>query len=339
MSDSPAVTASVIVPTHGGAHRLPALLETLAAQTGVARYEVVVVVDGVVDDTPALLDRWRQQLPLVVVTHPEAQGVAAALTSGFDVAAGTYLIRCDDDLAIPTDFIAGHLAAQGGSTSRVVLALTRDIFADTAYARAYGRRANERALAAYYAQTPELRWQHLAACFSIHREAWAASGGFDPSFPYGEDSEFGYRLWRLGYDFVIEPALEVGHRGPASSAAIRVPRSYVSGASRRRFLHVHPDAPQPVASASDARARVWSASVQAVAATVRGYQGYRALGSSIAWLVERLPSRIGGLMVALGVEAAARAGRRFGSIDLHAYRDQKSRELGQEVDQGGTGAG
>ena len=60
-SDDPAVTAnpldaSVIVPSHRGAHRLPALLDALARQDHPGPWEVLVVLDGVLDDSPEVLE-------------------------------------------------------------------------------------------------------------------------------------------------------------------------------------------------------------------------------------------------------------------------------------------
>lgn len=324
------VVASVIVPTHQGAHRLPALLEALAEQDVTGEWEVVVVVDGVLDDTPSILASWQGRLPLVIARHERAEGVAAALKTGFDQACGTYLIRCDDDLQIGPSFVANHVTAHAGRTDRVVLALTRDLFPDTRYAAAYGRAANERALRAYYTQAPAYRWQHLAACFSLHRDAWAASGGFDPDFAYGEDSEFGYRLWRLGFEFVIDPGLEVGHRGPATSVSTRAPRAFVSGASRRLFADRHPEAVRPPAVASGAKVRVWRTMVNLVATTVRTPAGYRRLGSLADLTLRVAPPRPGGRLVALLVESAGLSGQRHGNLDLHSYRGQKDAEARAE---------
>jgi hypothetical protein len=43
-----------------------------------------------------------------------------------------------------------------------------------------------------------------------------------------------------------------------------------------------------------------------------------------------LPVRVGGKLVALTVEAAAQAGRRQGTSDQDAYRDQKAVEIERE---------
>lgn len=325
-----APTASVVVPSHQGEHRLAGLLPRLASQRCSSSWEVVIVVDGVLDGSVGLLSDWSGRLPLTVIVNQKAQGVADALSLGFNAAQGDYLIRCDDDLGIKDDFVAAHLAAHSGRADRIVLALTRDVFPDVPYAAAYGRSANQRALKTYYAQPPEFRWQHLAACFSMHRQAWQHVGGFDARFAYGEDSEFGYRLWQAGYDVVIDPALEVDHLRPALCAANRVPRAFVSGASRRLFDRVHPEAPRPPGKASRAKARAWGVGVAVLAALVRAPGGYRRLGRLADALLRVAPPSLGGRLIAWLVEAAGRSGVRHGSTDLHSYRTQKDAEAATE---------
>jgi glycosyltransferase involved in cell wall biosynthesis len=301
--------SSVIVPSFRGAHRLPTLLAQLAAQDFAGPWEIIVVVDGSVDETPTLLAAWTDRLPLRVLVNSTSQGVAAALTRGFDSAEGTYLIRCDDDLDVPPGFVAQHVAAHAGRHDLVVLSPTRDVLPNTPYARAYGRSANERALRDCYAQPPEHRWLHVAASFSLHRNLWGLSGGFDPRFAYGEDSEFGYRLWRSGAEILIQPDFEIEHRGPTTSAETRVPRAFVSGASRRLFADVHPEATRPVSRPSCPRALVWQCLVNAVATTARTHHAYGRLGRMADRVLPRLGVALGGRLVALLVEAAGRSGQ------------------------------
>lgn len=330
---APRPTATVIIPSHRGAHRLPSLLRDLAGQEGGVPFDVVVVLDGILDESPQVLAQWDTKLTITTIRHEQAQGVAAALTTGFNAAEGDYLIRCDDDLSVPADFVVRHIARHAGAHDRLVLSLTRDAFVESAYARAYGRPASERGLAACYAQLPELRWQHVAACFSLHRSLWEASGGFDPSFAYGEDSEFGYRMWRSGATIIIDPTLEVTHLGPATSAAVRVPRSFVSGASRRRFAQVHPEASRGRHPRLSLTSHVWRVLVSTLAHTVRSRAGYAVVGRWVQRAVDRVPSPVGGKLIAWAVEAAVRSGERYGSVDLHSYRPQKDAELTHE--QGG----
>lgn len=310
---------------------MPILLEALTRQQVDFPWEVVVVVDGSTDQTAELIDSYRDRLPLRQVRHSEPRGTAVALTDGFNAAQGTYLIRCDDDLTPSPTFVADHVAAHAGQSNRAVIGLTRDVFAPTPYALAYGQPANDRARTAAYARPESDRWMHWAANNSLHREAWARSGGFDPQFVYGEDFELGYRLHAGGLGMIIVPGLEVDHRGPANSAATRVSRAYVSGASHRLFGQVHPQATPAVSPPVSGRAQIWRAATRAVAAGLRSPRDARRIGSMIDAALRILPPRWGGRLVALGVEAAGTAGRTRGRQDLASYRSQKRVELADET--------
>src|SRR4029450_7352953 len=54
----------------------------------------------------------------------------------------------------------------------------------------------------------------LPGCFlAMRRDVFAATGGFDDSIRQlgGNDNEVSVRLWLLGYELLIVPAIEVGH--------------------------------------------------------------------------------------------------------------------------------
>ena len=324
--------ASVIIPTHRGAHRLPALLDALAAQDVTGEWEVVVAVDGVLDDTPELLRAYEGRLPLRTLRTSHPRGVCATLNDAYAAAGGAVLIRCDDDLTPGPGMVSRHLAWHDGSDHPVgVIGATRDVFADTPYARAYGRPANARQLAGAYGRPPDRRWIHWAAHNSVTRDTWDRVGGFDPRFAYGEDSELGLRLHESGVDLVIDPGLEIPHRGPASSARIRASRAFVSGSGRRLFDTVHSTShgasPQP----AGAGARLWDAGVGCVATIVRTQGGFGRLGALADRLPEAVPDAVRGRLIALVVESAGQSGHRHGSTDLSSFRAQKELELTSET--------
>ena len=63
----PDLAVSVVVPTRGGAARLPALLDALATQVLDEAWEVVLVLDGDVDGSRALIEEYADRIPLRVV--------------------------------------------------------------------------------------------------------------------------------------------------------------------------------------------------------------------------------------------------------------------------------
>ena len=78
-----AYEASVIVPSRGGAERLPVLVGALAAQQDAPPFEVHVVLDGDVDGSAAVLERLAAKhphLPLTWTVFEENRGRAVSYT-------------------------------------------------------------------------------------------------------------------------------------------------------------------------------------------------------------------------------------------------------------------
>jgi glycosyltransferase involved in cell wall biosynthesis len=326
-----APVASVVIPTYSGAHRLPALLDALVEQDVAGSWEVVVALDGVHDRTPELLEQYAARLPLRVLVAAVPRGLCATLNAAYSAADGQVLIRCDDDLSPRPDMVRRHVAWHEYTAASVgVIGLTRDLFDDTPYARSYGRPANDRQRSAAYAREPGRRWMHWAAHNSMTRESWERVGGFDPRFRYREDGDLGLRLHRSGVSIVIDPALEIGHRGPATSARTRASRAFVSGSSRRLFEAVHPGSATTVAAPDGLRARAWNAATAGVSALVRTPAGCARLGALAdelpGWVVDRDRARL----IAFAVEAADRSGYRNGRDDVDEFRTQKSLEISTE---------
>lgn len=304
---APAV--SVVVPSRGGAQRLPRLMASLQAQTD-RDWEAVVVLDGDVDGSEDVLAPWQDKLPLRVVAFPENRGRPAALNAGFAAAGGRVLVRCDDDLTPKPDYVARHAAGHTGPRQGVV-GMCRNVFPETAYARVYGRPAYTRLRDASYAAPPEVRWRYWGGNVSVDRETWDLVGPYDESFRgYGwEDVDWGYRLTRAGIPIVVDPGLETDHHVAATTTEDRTLRAYYSGSARHRFEAKHGTT---VLAPSPRGGRVrdpWTAAVSTLAALlderrtgVAGRTADRAIG--------RLPAAVGGKLVALLVEAGSLAGYR-----------------------------
>jgi GT2 family glycosyltransferase len=306
---TPDPAATVIVPTRGGRDRIVTLLGLLEAQD-TDDLEVVVVVDGDVDDTTGAVASRTSTFPVRVITFEENRGRSAALNAGIAAARGRVVIRCDDDLEPGPTFVSGHVAAHADGEAGVV-GLYRNVFPDTPYARAYGRTADERFREGAYATPADTTWRYWAGNVSVTRETAARVGPYDEAFrAYGwEDVDWGHRLHLLGVPVVLRPELETTHRLSAVTARSRVERAFFSGAARRQFVAKHgahwlePQRPRSP----------WTVVVRVVSAVLSESRSRRA-GAAADRLAAVVPERAGRALVGLLVEAAGDAGYRRGRV-------------------------
>ncbi len=95
------VDVSVLVPAHDEAENLPEFIKQCADALRDLTYvcEVVVVNDGSLDETGAVLDRLREEHGFVrTVTHRTRRGIADALRSAADAARGDVFVFYPADL-------------------------------------------------------------------------------------------------------------------------------------------------------------------------------------------------------------------------------------------------
>ena len=85
-------TVSIVICTHNYGCYLEDALNSAAAQTHAC--EIVVVDDGSTDDTPSILERWRDRAVLV---RRERGGQRAAYETGLNHSTGEYVIFLDAD--------------------------------------------------------------------------------------------------------------------------------------------------------------------------------------------------------------------------------------------------
>ncbi|GAA2198587.1 hypothetical protein GCM10009849_11820 [Sinomonas flava] len=298
--------ASIVVPTRGGAKRLPVLLRALSLQD-TDDFEVVVVVDGDIDGTARLLDSWSDRLPLRTIVFPENLGRSAALNAGADLASGEILIRSDDDLEPGFGFVRGHIAHHSHATGPIgVVGLTTNHYPDTPFARAYGRAADRRFIRDALRLPEHSTWRLWAANVSVSKIIHRNLGGYDSRYRrYGwEDVDFGYRLHAAGVRVVVAPDLMAIHHGASTTTAVRTVRALHSGSARETFVGIHGTQALPEPSAGGG---AWGLIVGAGArfATTRTLRAYGAAVDTIAPFV---PIKLAEKLIALGVESAGLAG-------------------------------
>lgn len=100
--ESRAPRVTVFIPAYNASRYLPETLNSLLAQS-FTDFELLVVDDGSTDDTPGLLEEFRQGDPRVrVVTNERNKGRPATRNVGLGLARGRYLALMDaDDYCIP----------------------------------------------------------------------------------------------------------------------------------------------------------------------------------------------------------------------------------------------
>lgn len=301
-------SASIVVPSRGGAERLPKLLDALDAQT-TTDFEVIVVIDGDIDGSTGVVEARAAtaKYRLRAITFPENRGRVAALNTGFDAATAELFIRTDDDLRPAPDYVERHLAAQAGGPQGTI-GLYANVLPPTSYARVYGVAADRRFRRDALATPPERQWRYWAGNVSVPREVHEGLGGYDARYrTYGwEDIDFGYRVHRAGVPVRIVPELTTPHHVAATTTAVRALRALHSGAARATFVDIHGAAALGPAHEPGGW---WGALVRRRAARVTE-ASIRQRGERVDRLARIVPRVVGEKLIALEVEAASLAGIR-----------------------------
>jgi GT2 family glycosyltransferase len=213
------VRASVVIPARNAAAALPALLRSLRAQTvGREDFEVVVVDNASADDTAAVAARAGARV--VSVPRPNRSrarnaGAAAALADRIafvdaeceaDPGWLAALLRCLDNAPLVAGPVCLRLPASPSVLERFD-ALWR-----------FNRREHV-----------EREGWAASANLGITREAFAAVGGFDPSYrQIGEDVDLCLRSGAAGYRIAFCPDAWISHPAEASWRAM-LRRGYGQG--------------------------------------------------------------------------------------------------------------
>lgn len=208
---------AVIVTTHNRADIVEETLSSLADQVWAdGTWEIVLVDNDSTDDTPAILERWVEKMPVPtrVVTATEHHNLSYARHAGVDATNSPSIAFLDDD-----DVIApGYVAAMGTALRDHELAGPRHEH----------RFLNDEATARYRGtfQTNglgEIFGVPMVAGggFACRRELWDHLGGHRIETGYGaEDLEFALRAAQAGVEpiFVSDAVYHVRLRSGARSS-------------------------------------------------------------------------------------------------------------------------
>jgi GT2 family glycosyltransferase len=210
-------SVSVVIPTYNRRARLARVLEGLDRQSvEPGSFQVVVVDDGSVDQTADSLRNRRSPFDLQIVEQAN-QGPAAARNAGVARAEADLVLFLDDDVVPSRELLFEHVKLHQTERDIVVLgpmsSLPRYRQPWVAWEQAKLEAQYQAMIRGDYEPTFRQFWTGNA---SLSKHHFTAAGGFDRSFPRGEDVELGQRLAARGLRFRFNPAAAGLHHAERS---------------------------------------------------------------------------------------------------------------------------
>ena len=123
---------SIIIPSYRGESRITKVLDSIEKQTVLhSRFEVVLVLNGDPDDTPAVVEEWhrRNRTVQLQIHETPVASAANARNIGINKSLGNYVTFVDDDDAIGKFFLRDLLAH--ASVGRITVAPIYDVDENT----------------------------------------------------------------------------------------------------------------------------------------------------------------------------------------------------------------
>lgn len=195
---------SVIIPCYDQARFLPEAVASVAAQQ-IENLEVIIVNDGSPDDTSETARSLIKGYPDLDIRLIEQKnrGVAAARNTGIASAQGRWIVALDSD-----DILAdGFLTAVAEAAMREPQAT-----AFTGAYREFGARKSEWRLTRFDPERLKKRG-NILCCAPFLRSLWEATGGYDPSHPWGgPDWHFWIKCLPAGLRLVSLPVPMLHYR-------------------------------------------------------------------------------------------------------------------------------
>jgi glycosyltransferase involved in cell wall biosynthesis len=225
---------ALVIATYNRARPLQRLLDCLGRQTLPRdRWQLIVAVDGSVDDTEVVLERARQQgaLPLQFFKQSNA-GQAVARHNAILKATAEHVAVIDDDMEVCPEFLSEHLVAARTKPGRAI------VIGKVVPEERFMRKPLFSAVQEHYLWLLHKRLERgdfpNASAFvtqnvSFPRDLYFAAGGFDATLRLDEDRELGARMERAGGLFVFAPLAWAIHHCDVGSYEKWARRNYEYG--------------------------------------------------------------------------------------------------------------
>ncbi|GAC1357313.1 MAG: hypothetical protein PVS3B3_27860 [Ktedonobacteraceae bacterium] len=218
---------SVIIP-YTRAELIKAVLAKLLQQTYPLDLVEIIVVGP---QSSALADIWCVQ----TVDTSTRLYPGAARNLGAHVATGEYLLFLDDDCEPASDWVEQNVR----ELQRVEIGAVGGQI--TGKSNAFFARCVDFSSFAFCQVNKRQEIQLCSASLGIRREVYMQVHGFDETLRTCEDIDFCYRLMKLGYKTIYQPAIKVLHNHQRRSFPVLMRYSYFFGrASGLSIKLLHP---------------------------------------------------------------------------------------------------
>jgi GT2 family glycosyltransferase len=234
---------NVVLATYNRRDLLVAALRGLAEQTlSPDDYAVIVVDDGSIPPARPALESLDLPYDLTILEQANG-GAAAARHRGIMAADAVVIVIVDDDMRVPPDFLAQHLAAHARGATLVLGRIDDEgeaMAAKPIFERMHAdllRRQYE----AFRSGRERPRGAHTCTGNVSFRLAdYLAVGGFDLGLERSEDSELGVRLEEAGAKVVFADDARTVHRSDVADLDVWMRRNFLYGGCDLRIARKHP---------------------------------------------------------------------------------------------------
>jgi glycosyltransferase involved in cell wall biosynthesis len=204
---------SIIIPAHNEEHTIRRALESISAQT-LRDFEIIVVDDGSIDNTPNIIQLYKNREPRLrlIISNKFGTSAAKARNQGAKQAKGKYLLFHDADCVADNKLLAN--AEYNFKNVDGIATRTTNTEPQSWVQRAI---ATQRAIRWENNQQKPILLQNGRFPVNVaimQREVFKSLGGFDEKIFYFEDNDLTERFFKTGNKAMFVPDVIQRHQDP-----------------------------------------------------------------------------------------------------------------------------